>query len=95
MPSSLVYAVYGNYSAGDFFTDGSLSYALSDYDSRRPIRFGGMNRTADGSSLGHGFGAALAVGYTWRIQGAIVEPAASVRYDRISRNGACTITCWR
>ncbi|MGF7206548.1 autotransporter-associated beta strand protein [Skermanella aerolata] len=84
---SYAVAVYGNYSARDFFADGSLSYALSDYDSRRPIRFGGMDRTADGSSQGHGFGAALAVGYTWRTQGAIVEPAASVRYDRISRNG--------
>ncbi|WP_192499282.1 autotransporter domain-containing protein [Skermanella pratensis] len=79
-------AAYGSYSAGNLFADGSLTYSFSDYDSRRPIRFGTVDRTADGSSRGHGFGAALAVGYTWRTQGAIVEPAASVRYDRITRN---------
>ncbi|EWY37595.1 hypothetical protein N825_17390 [Skermanella stibiiresistens SB22] len=84
---SYAIGAYGSYSAGDFFADGSLSYSFSDYDSRRPIRFGGLDRTAAGSSRGHGFGTALAVGHTWRMQGAIVEPAVSVRYDRIARDG--------
>lgn len=81
------YAVgaYAAYQSGGAFVDGSLSYTYSDYDSRRPIRFGAVDRTAAGSGQGHAFGAAASAGYQLRVGGAVIEPAASLRYDYVGR----------
>jgi len=83
-------AAYASYSESGLFADAALNYGYSRYDSRRPLAFGTVNavdRLASASSHGHQLGAALQVGYTWRWQGAALEPAAGLRYDQVRRAG--------
>ncbi len=82
--------VYGSVETGAWFAEASAHYGFADYDSRRPIRFGTTNavdRTATGDSHGHDFGAAVGLGYAWDWHGGVIEPMASVRYDRVERAG--------
>lgn len=72
---------------GDGFVAGALSYVFSDQDSRRAIRFGGIDRTASGSGQGHALGAALTAGHAFAADGVVIEPTAGIRYDRVLRTG--------
>lgn len=84
---SYALGVYASYQSGGAFIDGAMSYMFSDYDSRRSIRFGSIDRTAAGSGQGHAFGAGVTAGYQLRAGDAVIEPALSARYDYIRRNG--------
>ena len=80
-------AGYGGVTAGSFFGEGSLALGISDDDSRRPIRLGGLDRTANADGKGHMVGAAVTVGYRWLADQLVMEPTASLRFDRAHRNG--------
>ncbi|QCO16617.1 autotransporter domain-containing protein (plasmid) [Azospirillum brasilense] len=83
-------ALYGTYRVGAWFVDAQAMYGFGQYDSRRVLQFGSpnaVNRSAQGDSDGHGFGAAVGTGYAVTWNGARIEPFAGLRFDRVTRDG--------
>lgn len=80
-------AGYGGFTADYFFAEGSLTYGFSDSDSRRSLRLGGLDRVARADGNGDAMAASVTAGYRWASGNLMVEPAASLRFDRTHRQG--------
>jgi outer membrane autotransporter protein len=74
---------YAAYFAGQLYAYGSLGYALNLYDLRRDLNFGGMNRTAAGSTTGHQFNLYGEAGYDLKLRRLILTPAATLAYSAL------------
>jgi outer membrane autotransporter protein len=83
--------VYAAYNPGAYYAVGSLGYTLNLYDSNRNVTFGGVSRTASGSTDGSQFNAALETGYDLAFTPAILTPAVTLFYTK-SRVGGFTET---
>ncbi|MBI1209525.1 MAG: autotransporter domain-containing protein [Azospirillum sp.] len=92
--NNYAFSVYGGTTVGKMFFDASVGYILKNVDTKRNITFGGLNRTADGSSDGGTISFAADAGYTLSLQdGIVVEPSIGLRFnnyhmDAFSETGA-------
>lgn len=75
-------SIYGGTAAGDFRFDGELAGALVQYDVKRQLDIGTLNRTATGSTNGVNIsaGATAHYGSGW------LQPFLQVRFDHVGRS---------
>lgn len=76
-------AVFGGYATaqvGGFYTDASISGGYSNYNVRRPIQFGSIDRTATSKPDGGQLTTYLDAGYDWHLGGFTLGPLVSGQY---------------
>ncbi len=78
---------YAAYFAGSLYAYGSLGYALNLYDLRRGLNFGGIVRSATGSTTGHQFNLYGETGYDLRLSRFILTPSATLAYSGLWLDG--------
>ena len=76
-------ALYGNYSAGSWYTDGILSYASNSYETDRVITVGGITRTAKGDFNGQELAAYIEEGYVLTCKKFFIRPMAAIQVTHI------------
>jgi len=80
--------VFGRYDHGRFFfADAQAGYAFNRYDLSRGVAFSTINRAASSDADGHDVSAQLRIGAKLDSGGFHVVPSASLRYDRLYRDG--------
>lgn len=80
--------IYGSYEAGEYFVDASLAYARNEYEKKRAVVVGAVNRTAASEFDGDQFSLKAVVGKPMALQnGATFVPKGSVQYTRLSLDG--------
>jgi outer membrane autotransporter protein len=71
-------SLYGSLAVGNFYIDGVINYADSDYDTTRRIRyedaFGLVDRTARGSTRAYAISGGVSLGYDFVFGGLTVSP---------------------
>lgn len=84
--------LYGSWnmrgSADSPFVEGAIGYGYARYDASRPIAFGGLAQGAGATADGHDFSVEIAAGHRMGFAGSDsvwIEPRASLRFDRITR----------
>jgi outer membrane lipase/esterase len=85
-------AGYGTFYLGNFYLDGYLSYAKSDYDSTRGITYPGLalpavNRSATGSTNGNQYTIGLGGGYDFALGAFTVTPFGRLEHLKLKVDG--------
>jgi outer membrane lipase/esterase len=78
---------YAAYFPGSLYAYGSLGYAHNFYDLKRGINFGGLARTASGSTDGNQFNLYGETGYDFKLSRLILTPSATLAYSVLGVNG--------
>lgn len=78
---------YSRYEYGPLRVDGLLSYGSLDYETRRPIAFGGLARVAAADYDGRQLAAFLDAGYRLGAQGSGIEPFVALQWVRERQDG--------
>lgn len=78
---------YSRYEDGPLRVDGLLSYGSLDYETRRPIVFGGLARVAAADYDGRQLAAYLDAGYRLGASGSGVEPFVAFQWVRERQDG--------
>ncbi len=82
------FGAYATFDSGTgFYANGVLGGGFSDYNSRRTIEFGSLNRVARSNPKGGEFTAMLGSGYDWTMGGFVFGPTASAQYTYVNING--------
>jgi len=79
-------SLYGSYSLDKAYVDGSLSYGSNDYDVKRKVRVGDIQRTARSDHDGDVFAASLESGYPLSKQDTLLEPFGRLQYIRLEED---------
>jgi outer membrane autotransporter protein len=74
---------YAAYLPGPFYAFGSLGYALNFFDLERGLNFGGLSRTAKGSTTGHQFNLYAETGYDLKTSRFILTPSTTLAYSSL------------
>jgi outer membrane autotransporter protein len=87
---------YAAYLRQSFYAYGSLGYALNLFHLERGLRFGGLDRTAKSSPVGHQLNLYGEAGYDLKARPFIITPVASLAYsglwvDGFTESGAGTL----
>lgn len=85
--NSYMLAAYGGFTHGHLFGTADIALGVTDHDSRRPVRFGAIDRVALSDGKGNQFGAGFTAGYRATVAGLLFEAAGGLRYDQISGDG--------
>jgi len=80
-------ALYGTLEREKWYLDGALSFSYNRYDTKRPIVFGGINRTAEGSYSGYDVSGYAEGGRRIEAPSFQVTPFVSFLALRSHRNG--------
>jgi outer membrane autotransporter protein len=80
-------SLYGTWVTERAYVEGVLSYARQDYDNRRRVRVGELERTARSEHDANVFGAQLGGGYRFDLQGIGLRPFASLSYVLLDEEG--------
>jgi len=72
---------YAAYLPSSFYAYGSLGYGLNLFNLERNFNFGGLNRTAKSSPVGHQLNAYTEAGYDLNPGSLVVTPVASLAYS--------------
>jgi outer membrane autotransporter protein len=78
---------YAAYLPQPFYAYGSLGYALNLFNLERELNFGGLNRTARSSPVGHQLNAYAEAGYDLKAGSLVVTPVASLAYSGLWVDG--------
>jgi outer membrane autotransporter protein len=79
-------SLYGSYQAvsSPYYVDGVLSAAYNNYEGKREILFGGINRQAKADYDGQQYSALLSGGYNFDLKGGIIAtPLVSLQYAHL------------
>ncbi len=72
--------IYATYQNKGFYADAIVGGAYNNYNSRRPIEFSTIDRTAKSSANGGQFTSYLDLGYDWKWGGLTIGPLVSAQY---------------
>lgn len=79
--------LYSSYDLANYYIDGLAGFAYNEYDSRRLVNFGTINRTATASYTGTQYGAQVEGGYIYNVAGDFsIIPLAGFRYNHLDIN---------
>ena len=81
--NTVPFNAYAAYFPGSLYAYGSVGYALNLYDLKRGINFGGLARTASGSTTGNQFNLYGETGYDLRLSRFILTPSATLAYSAL------------
>ena len=79
-------SLYGSYSLDNAYVDGALSYGRNDYDAKRRVQVGTINRTARSDHDGDVLAATLGGGYLIARDDSVLEPFGRLRYVRLDED---------
>ncbi len=79
---SALFGAYATFHHGGFYGNATLGGGRSEYDIRRPIAFGSVERTARSRPDGAEWSAALDLGHDWQARGFTFGPVGSLQYTR-------------
>jgi len=90
---SAIGGVYATWQKGGFYSNAVVGGVYTDYDVRRPIAFGNIDRQAVGKLQGGQFNAYLDLGYTFKAGYFLFEPIVAGQYlytglDSFTETGA-------
>ncbi|OYQ31474.1 hypothetical protein CHU95_20200 [Niveispirillum lacus] len=85
--SSYYVGGYLGWSDAALFIDAQAGMTFSDYETRRAVIVGSLNRIATGKTDGKSVGAAFETGYRLHMGPAVVTPSAFLRYDGSDADG--------
>jgi outer membrane lipase/esterase len=80
--NSIPLYLYGAYTPGAFYVQGTLGYTINLYSLDRNIAFSGVSRVATSSVDGNQLNVALETGYDARVAQFIVTPAVTLNYSQ-------------
>jgi len=81
--NTVPFTAYAAYFPGPLYAYGSVGYGLNLFDLERGINFGGLSRTAKGSTTGHQFNLYGETGYDLKLSRFILTPSATLSCSRI------------
>ncbi|GIW82709.1 MAG: hypothetical protein KatS3mg105_4516 [Gemmatales bacterium] len=84
--SSYNLAVYGRQYLGNGWITGIGSYSYDDYNTRRQIAFGTINRTAHSQAFGHEGSTYWEAGYSFNLPRLSIQPIAGMQYIHVWRS---------
>ncbi|GIW82532.1 MAG: hypothetical protein KatS3mg105_4339 [Gemmatales bacterium] len=79
-------AVYGRQYLGNGWITGIGSYSYDDYNTRRQIAFGTINRTAHSQAFGHEGSTFWEAGYSFNLPRVSIQPIAGMQYIHVWRS---------
>ena len=80
-------STYGTYARQDWEFSGLLGFTFGDYDSSRRIRFGSIDRTANGEFDGKGMIASAKAAYFYEVNDVSLVPEFGLTYSKIWQDG--------
>jgi outer membrane autotransporter protein len=81
--NTIPFNAYAAYFPGSLYAYGSVGYALSLYDLKRGINFGGLARGAASSTTGNQFNLYGETGYDLKLSRLILTPSATLAYSAL------------
>lgn len=85
--NSALFGTYASYSQGGYYVDAILGGAYTGYQTRRPIRFSTIDRTAQADPHGNQLTASLNIGKDWNIGNFTMGPIISAQYTYAGLGG--------
>jgi len=74
-------SLYSSWTKDNWYVDGFMNFAHNEYDGKRQILFGGVNRTANSDYGGQQYSWKFEGGYDFDMKGITVTPIASFQYS--------------
>jgi len=81
--NTALFGGYVSYADEGFYADAFLGGGYSNYNVRRPITFGSIDRTADSQPDGGQLNAGLNLGYDWEVGGFTFGPILGAQYSYV------------
>lgn len=81
------FSLYSTYYLENFYVDGIFSGGWNDFDTRRNIRFPGLDQSLNGFTQGNEYSFNISSGYDFHHQGLTYGPVGRVSYQNVQIDG--------